>query len=147
MARAPGSKNRNYPPLTLARALDVARAIEHEASGMTVSRLTLAELLDTTPTSSSFRDLVASSRFYGLTEGGINASEFSLTELGDRAASDDASERDPALKDAVLRVPPYKPFFETFKGKKVPGSGPIASSLSETRTCRSPAPTRSSDTS
>ena len=45
MGRASGSKNRNYPPLKLAEALQVAAAIQDEASGMTVSKLTLAELL------------------------------------------------------------------------------------------------------
>lgn len=125
MPRSTGSKNRNYPPLTLARALEVPGAILHQASGMTVSRLTLAELLDTTPTSSVLRELVASSRFYGLTNGGINAQEFSLTELGTRAASEDPEERDPALKEAVLKVAPYRSFFEAFKEKKVPGKSPM----------------------
>jgi len=87
--RAPGTKNRNYPPLPLADALKVARAIEHEASGMKTSRLTLAGLLDSTPTSGPFKDLVASARFYGLTTGGINADEFELTDLGAKAVSDD----------------------------------------------------------
>ena len=73
---SPETKNRNYPPLPLAQALKVARAIQDDASGMTVSRLTLAELLDTTPTSRVFKELMASSRFYGLTNGGINADEF-----------------------------------------------------------------------
>lgn len=70
---------------------------------MTVSRLTLAEMLDTTPTSSVLRNLVASSRFYGLTNGGINADEFSLTDLGNRATSEEPDTRDPALKEAVLK--------------------------------------------
>lgn len=125
MARRPGSKNRNYPPLTLARALEVAGAIQHQASGMTVSRLTLAEMLDTTPTSSVLRNLVASSRFYGLTNGGINADEFSLTDLGNRATSEEPDTRDPALKEAVLNVQPYKTFFEMLNGKKVPGDRPM----------------------
>lgn len=123
--RAAGRKNRNYPPLTLARALEVAEAIQHQASGMTVSRLTLAEMLDTTPTSSTLRDLIASARFYGLTKGGINAQEFSLTPLGEKASSEDPEVRDPALKDAVMKVPSYKTFFDTFKGKKVPGDRPM----------------------
>src|SRR5262245_12801514 len=83
MARKAGTKNRNYPPLQLDAALKVARAIQDEASGMTISRLTLADLLDSTPSSSAFRDLVASSRFYGLTAGGINSTEFGLTPLGE----------------------------------------------------------------
>src|SRR5712691_1862704 len=80
--RTPGTKNRNYPPLGLAEALRVPRAIQDEASGMNVSRLTLAEMLNVSPASSVFRELVASARFYGLTTGGINAEEFGLTPLG-----------------------------------------------------------------
>jgi hypothetical protein len=48
--RVPGQKNRNYPPLALAEALKVPRVIQEEAAGMTVSRLTLADLLGSTPT-------------------------------------------------------------------------------------------------
>lgn len=70
--RQAGVKNRNYPALPLAEALKVARVIQDDASGMKVSRLTLAELLETTPTSRRFRELVGASRLYGLTDGGIN---------------------------------------------------------------------------
>lgn len=111
--------------MPLDRALKVARAIEHEASGMTTSRLTLAELLNSTPTSGMFKDMVASARFYGLTTGGINANEFALTDLGTRAASDDPDESAPALKEAVMNVSPYKAFFDKFKGKKVPTAKPM----------------------
>jgi len=123
--RQAGTKNRNYPPLPLVRALEVANVIEHQASGMAVSKLTLAELLDTTPTSSTLRDLVASARFYGLSVGGINAAEFGLTDLGRAAASEEPETLDPALKEAVLNVEPYRVFFETFRGKKVPAARPL----------------------
>jgi hypothetical protein len=125
MARKPGTKNRNYPPLTLADAMKVPRAIEDQASGMTVSRLTLAELLNSTPTSRVFKELVAASRFYGLTTGGINATEFGLTKLGEEATGGDEVARATALKAAVMNVPPFKAFFEKFAGKKMPGSGPF----------------------
>ena len=59
------------------RSLRVATAIQDEASGMTVSKLTLSEFgSDVSPSSSNFRDLAAASRFYGLTSGGINSDEF-----------------------------------------------------------------------
>ncbi len=92
---------------------------------MKVSRLTLAELLDTTPTSTVMRELVASSRFYGLTDGGINADEFSLTELGEQATGGDEVAASKALKAAVMSVPPYKAFFQAFAGKKMPGKTPL----------------------
>jgi hypothetical protein len=123
--RKAGQKNRNYPPLPLTEALKVPRAIQDQAAGMTVSRLTLAELLDSTPTSRVFKDLVASARFYGLTNGGINADEFSLTELGEQATGGDEVAQDAALKAAVMNVPPYKLFFQTFKNKKMPGPTPL----------------------
>lgn len=92
---------------------------------MTVSRLTLAELLNSTPTSRVFRELVGASRFYGLTSGGINADEFGLTRLGEDATGGDEVAQSAALKAAVMNVPPYRQFFETFKGKKMPGPTPF----------------------
>lgn len=122
MARTKGSKNRNYPSMSLADALRMPVAIEDEASGMSVSRLTLAELLDVSPSSSNFRELVGSSRMYGLTAGGINAEEFGLTDLGREATGGDEVARIAAYKKAVLNIAPYNAFFEAFANKKVPGS-------------------------
>lgn len=121
MARAAGSKNRNYPSMALADALRMPTAIEDQASGMSVSRLTLAELLDVSPSSSNFRELAGSSRLYGLTAGGINADEFGLTDLGRDATGGDEIARIEAYKKAVLTISPYKAFFEAFANKKVPG--------------------------
>ena len=89
---------------------------------MKVSRLTLAELLGTTPTSSQFRDYVASSRMLGLTNGGINADEFSLTKLGKEAVGADEVARVASIKAAMMNVAPYHAFFDAFKSKKVPGA-------------------------
>jgi predicted nucleotide-binding protein len=125
MGRPTGSKNRNYPPISLTEALAVATAIEDQASGMNVSRLTLAELLDVSPSSSAFRDLVAASRFYGLTTGGINAEEFGLTPLGMAVTGGDEIARAGALKSAVLEVAPYRAFFEAFVNKKIPGAAAL----------------------
>lgn len=120
--RKAGVRNRNYPPLRLSEALRLPRVIQDEASGMPVGRLTLAELLKTTPSSSVFQQLVASARFYGLTDGGINAQEYKLTAIGEQATGDDDEKRSAALKQAVMKVAPFKTFFETFAGKKMPGA-------------------------
>jgi hypothetical protein len=122
---AKGSKNRNYPPLTLGEALEVAQAIQNKASGMQVRRLTLAELVDRSPSSSVFEELVGSSRAYGLTSGGTRAEQFELTELGQRATSDDEATQQQARREAVLKVEPFEAFFTAFKGKKVPAAGPF----------------------
>lgn len=123
--RVAGTKNRNYPQLSLDQSLKVARAIQDDASGMAVSKLTLAGLLDSTPTSRVFRELVASSRLYGLTTGGINSEEFALTPIGDRATGGDEVGQVAAYKEAVLSVPPYATFFTAFNGKKIPTSAPF----------------------
>lgn len=70
-----------------------------------------------------------SSRFYGLTTGGINATEFALTTVGKDATGENAERRVAALKAAVLNVPPYKAFFEHFVDKKVPGDPAFAEFL------------------
>lgn len=120
----PGKK-RNYPPFPLAEALKVAEAIADKASGMKVSRLTLSGLLDTTPSSSNFTQAIASSRAFGLTTGGINADEFELTELGQRATSADEVEQAEAYKAAVMQVPVFKVFFEAFASKRYPTEAPF----------------------
>jgi predicted nucleotide-binding protein len=125
MARPKGSKNRNYPVLTLEEALEVAQAIQDDASGMQVSRLTLAGLMDRSPSSSIFADLVASSRAYGLTTGGGRADQFQLTELGERATSDDEEIQQQAKREAVLKIEPFEAFLTSFKNKKVPAAGPF----------------------
>lgn len=132
MARAAGTPNRNFPPLTLREAQGVAQVMHDQASGMTIGRLTLAELLGSTPGSSRFKQLVAASRFYGLTEGGINAEEFSATELGERAASADTAVRVAALKEAVMRVAAFGTFFESFSNRKVPGPAAFREFLATT---------------
>lgn len=123
--RPVGSKNRNYPPLKLSEALTVPKTIQDEASGMTVSRLTLAELLGISPASSNLASQVAASRMYGLTTGGINALEFSLTPLGEEATGADEVARVAAYKKAVLNIEPYRTFFQAFNNKRVPGATPL----------------------
>ncbi len=118
--RRPGVPNRNFPPLGLAEALLVPRKIQDEASGTTVSRLTLAELLSVSPSSSRFRELIAASRFYGLSSGGINADEFAITQLGAQAVGGDEVAVVEGLKKAVRNVAPFNKFLVTFNNKKVP---------------------------
>jgi predicted nucleotide-binding protein len=125
MTRPKGQKNRNYPSLTLEESLPMARAIQDGASGMAVSRLTLAELVNRSPSASGFRELVFSSRAYGLTTGGINSEEYELTSLGDAVSGADEVARDEALRQAVLNVDPYRAFLTAFNGKRLPSDGPF----------------------
>lgn len=120
--RQQGVKNRNYPAVALEEALAVATAIQDEASASVVSKLTLAVLISKTPSSSQFRDLVSASRMYGLTNGGVNAEEFSLTDLGMAATGGDEVAREQALKGAVMNVPPFERFLVSFNTKKIPAA-------------------------
>jgi predicted nucleotide-binding protein len=131
MARAKGSKNRNYPVLTLEEAEEVPHAIQDGASGMEVRRLNLAELMKRSPQSSVFVDLLLSSRSYGLTNGGGRAPQFELTDLGREITSEDAATRDQARRKAMLNVEPFKVFLTAYNGKKIPASGPFKEFLVE----------------
>src|SRR5258706_5117644 len=117
------NKRRNYPNLPLEQALVVARAIQDGASGVAVSRISMADLGQRSPDSSIFRDLLQASRFYGLTTGGVHALRFELTPLGDAATGADEDKQQQARRQAVLSIEPYKTFFTELNGKKIPGPG------------------------
>src|SRR5947208_2039184 len=120
MGRQAGTKNRNYPSVTLDAALAIPMAIQDGASGMPVSKLTLAELTDRTPSSSMFRELLLASRAYGLTNGGVNAEQFELTSLGDEATGADEVRQQSAKRRAVLNIEPFRIFLTAYDGKKIP---------------------------
>lgn len=132
MGRPKGKPNRPHPTKTLEDSLLVAQTIQDEASGMAVEKLTLAELLDKTPSGNQFRELVISSRAYGLTDGGKASSQFKLLPLGQAATGGDEVAREEALKKAVLNVEPFKVFLESFDGKKVPAETVLRSFLTGT---------------
>jgi predicted nucleotide-binding protein len=98
------------------------RAIQDGASGMPVNRLTLAELVNRSPSSSYFRELTASSRAYGLTKGGTHADTFELTDLGSHATGADEVAQQAAIRSAVLNIAPYRTFLELLNGRRVPAS-------------------------
>jgi predicted nucleotide-binding protein len=122
MGRKAGSKNRNYPSMNLEEALVVATAIQDDASGMPVSKFTLAELLDRSPSSSDFREMLLASRAYGLTGGGVNADRFELTSLGVAATGGDEMARAEAKRKSVLNIEPFRIFLTAYSGKKVPSA-------------------------
>lgn len=125
MPRTKGSFNRNYPSVSLEEALEIPRAIQNGASGMPVSKLTLAELVDRSPAASGFRERLLASRAYGLTGGGVNAELFELTELGDAATGADEVVQREALQRAVLNIEPFRTFLTAYSGKKVPAATPF----------------------
>jgi hypothetical protein len=125
MARPKGGKNRNYPALTLEEALEIPQAIQDGASGMPVRKLTLATLVNRSPSASGFRELLLASRAYGLTEGGVNADQFALTPLGQDATGGDEVARQEAMKNAVMNIEPFRVFFTAYDNKKVPSAAAL----------------------
>lgn len=115
--------------MSLERAIAMAESIQNGASGMPVDRLTLSQLIDKSPSSSGFHNLVLASRAYGLTNGGKNAEEFSLTQLGQQAVSDDRQDRIAARRRAVLSVEPFRAFLTAHDKKKVPLPAPFQAFL------------------
>lgn len=122
MPRKPGTKNRNFPPLSLEETLEIPKVIEDLASGEPVSKLHLADFVNSTPSSSSFRNLLLASRMYGFTGEGVNQDTFSLTSLGHEATSSDPEKRQTALRSAVLSIAPYREFLTKFNTKKIPAA-------------------------
>ena len=121
MPRKPGVRNRNYPSITLEKALAVATVIHDEAAGGTVRKLTLAQLLDTTPGSGKFKEIVIASNAYGLTEGGVNGDQFGLSPLG-RSAVGASADRRSALRAAIMNIPPFGLFLRNYATKKMPNA-------------------------
>jgi predicted nucleotide-binding protein len=131
MPRKQGGKNRNYPSVTLEQTLEIPRAIQDGASGMPVSKLTLASLVDRSPAASQFRELLLASRAYGLTTGGVNAEQFELTALGDDITGPDEVARTAAMKKAVLNIEPFRVFFTSYNNKRVPSQAALKEFLTQ----------------
>ncbi len=129
MGRKAGSKNRNYPSMLLDQATEVATTIQDQASGMQVSKLTLAQLMDRSPSSSEFRELLLASRAYGLTSGGVNADQFDLTPLGDQATGGDEIAAQKARQKAVFNIEPFRTFLTAYNTKKVPSAAALTEFL------------------
>lgn len=76
------SSSRPYPPHTLEKALVIINAIVDKGASKPMDRLLVADAIGRTPSSSEFRRLLSSSRWYGLTLGTEKADNILPTELG-----------------------------------------------------------------
>jgi predicted nucleotide-binding protein len=111
----------DVPSSSLEQALRVAKALGDHFAYKAASPLRLAGAIGMQPDSGSFRLLCGASIAYGLTQGGYNAVEISLTELGRRIVrplqeGDDLTAR----REAVLRPRIIKEFLEKYDRAKMP---------------------------
>jgi hypothetical protein len=126
-AAAETSKRRAYvkqtdvPRHTLNEALRVAQAISDEYAKQPTKPLDVAIALDLVPTGRAFEYLTGASVAYGLTEGGAQADQISLTELGRRVVAplkegDDLA----AQREAFLRPRVIREFLTRYNNEAVP---------------------------
>ena len=124
--RTEGGKRRRivkpYPAYTLEDALDVAQVIQDTNAGWPFDRTLLAGALGTTPKSSAFTQRLNASAAYGLTQGGYNDADISLTSLGETLAAGSHDRRAQALVEAAMTPPIFGRFYDMLDGKRLPES-------------------------
>src|SRR5207248_2432635 len=94
----------DVPGSSLDQALRIPISIAENYAGGTVTPLQLASALKMSPTSGPFKMLCGAAIAYGLTEGGYNAKQIALTQLGKRIVKPlDEGDDLEAKREAVLK--------------------------------------------
>ena len=120
-AKRPKLSQTEFPNSTLEQSLRIALAIWENFAGKGAPPHSVAMACDLSPTSGSWRNLCGSSVAYGLTEGGYNATQIVLTELGRRVVAPTEEGADVAAKiEALLQPRVMKEFFERYDRQKFP---------------------------
>jgi predicted nucleotide-binding protein with TIR-like domain len=126
-AKSSGAEKRLYlsqtdvPGSSLENALRVPRAISENYASGSVTALQLAAALNMSPASGPFRSLCGASIAYGLTDGGSNAQQISLTPLGKRIVKPLAEGDDMAAKrEAILKPRVVGEFLKRYSGSPIP---------------------------
>jgi len=111
----------DVPRYSIDEALRVAQAIADEYGKQPTRPLDVAAAIEMTPTSGPFKMLTGASIAYGFTEGGAQADEIALTELGHRVVAPTEEGDDLAAKrEALLRPRVVREFLEKYDGSKLP---------------------------
>lgn len=120
-------KTRSYlsqediPAYELNEALLVAKAILQEYGGHPSTPLDVAAAMDLTPTSGKFRMLCGASIAYGLTAGGYNASQISVTDVARQIIEPQEENADLAGKrEAIIRPRILREFLSKYSGSPLP---------------------------
>lgn len=123
----PKKKKRAYisqsdvPRRTLEESVKLAEALRDNFASKSTQPHQLALAVDISPTSSKWHRTCGASIAYGLTSGGYNANEISLTDLGRRVVSPTAEGDDlAALVQASLMPRIAKEFFTRYDKAKFP---------------------------
>jgi predicted nucleotide-binding protein len=110
-----------FPNNNIQQAQRIAHAIWDDFAGKGAAPHQVAMAIDMSPTSGTWRNLCGSSIAYGLTEGGYNASQIVLTELGRRLVAPIEEGDDARAKvEAILQPRVLKEFFQRYDKAKFP---------------------------
>lgn len=113
---------RTYPAGPFSQVLKLGEAIV-ERAGERIRRLTLLELLEMSPTSSTTQVLITTSNKYGITQGSFVAEWLELTPLGKLACDSTTNARlrlEAKFKLAIEGVGPFKALYDEYVGKRLP---------------------------
>lgn len=120
-------KTRSYmsqediPAYELDEALLVAKAIFQQYGGHASTPLDVAAAMDLTPSSSKFRMLCGASIAYGLTSGGYNAAQISVTDLAKQIVEPQEEDADLAGKrEAIMKPRILREFLSKYSGAQLP---------------------------
>lgn len=122
----------DIPKVTLEEALKVPQAIWDQYAGNATAPIFVAEAVGVSPSSSNWRILSGASIAYGLTEGGYNSKEISLTELGRKIVSPTEENEDILAIFQAAQLPQFcKRFYDKYgNGNKLPQANIAANLLS-----------------
>lgn len=109
------------PKRKLRDAMLIPQAIIDNFGGKDAAPHQVAMAIDSSPTSSSWRDLTGAAIAYGLTEGGYNSDKIALTDLGRRCVAPTVEGEDVvARNEAAMRPQILRQFFEKYDKNKFP---------------------------
>lgn len=111
----------DVPNIGLSHAMRIPKSIFENYGGHASTPLEVAEGTDMTPTSGGFRNLCGASLAFGLTEGGYNAAEISVTSLAERIFKPQEEGDDlRAKREAFLRPRIISEFLTKYDGNQLP---------------------------
>lgn len=109
------------PKHSLLEAVTLAQSLQDNFAGKNAPPHQLAGALDISPTSSRWQSLSGAAVAYGLTDGGYNANDISLTQLGRRIVATEIEGDDAKAKlEAALKPGIMMKFFTKYNRAKLP---------------------------
>lgn len=110
-----------FPNNSIQQAQRIAQAIWDNFAGKGAAPHQIAMAIDMSPTSGTWRNLCGSSLAYGLTDGGYNASQITLTDLGRRVVAPTEEGDDARARiEAILQPRMLREFFQKYDKAKFP---------------------------